>query len=271
MPKIRSMLLLFSIFPKRPLEFYDRVIASLEMQVERLWVQSSEYEVASVEEGMQGVERVLRRELTSFPTEQVEDEVRQRIESIRYDAPFPMFHNADFSLARFCYQVCRAMRPNIVLETGVAYGVTSAFILKALEITGHGILHSVDLPPLVRNAEQFVGSLIPEVLKHRWRLHRGSTKRVLSSLLPQLGQVDIFIRDSLHTYRNMLWELQTVVPYLGPQAIVIADDVDENRAFQDFVTRAQPAFSVVVQEADMKRLFGVSIFLVHNHYQQSGE
>jgi predicted O-methyltransferase YrrM len=40
------------------------------------------------------------------------------------------------------------MSPNIVLETGAAYGVTSAFIVQALEVNRKGTLISVDLPPL---------------------------------------------------------------------------------------------------------------------------
>ncbi|RMG03228.1 MAG: hypothetical protein D6735_08975 [Acidobacteria bacterium] len=72
----------------------------------------------------------------------------------------------------------------MVLETEVGYGVTSAFILKALEVNGHGTLHSVDLPPLGCDADQFVGILIPELLKYRWQLHRGVSRRVLPSLLP---------------------------------------------------------------------------------------
>ena len=35
-----------------------------------------------------------------------------------------------------------------VVETGVAHGVTSRFILEALERNGRGFLWSIDLPPL---------------------------------------------------------------------------------------------------------------------------
>lgn len=164
-------------------------------------------------------------------------------------------------LARTCYAFCRALKLQVVLETGVAYGVTSAFILKALEVNNGGLLHSVDLPPLGHNADKFVGILIPEALKHRWRLHRGISKRVLSRLLPQLAQVDVFVHDSLHTYRNMQRELQLVTPYLARPAVVIADDVDGNLAFLEWVNSTCPAFWAILREVEKKSLFGVSVFL----------
>ncbi len=110
-------------------------------------------------------------------------------------APFTTRHHADLSLARLCYAVCRLLRPEIVLETGVAYGVTTALVLKALQVNGKGRLYSIDLPPLGENADAFVGYLVPEALRARWTVNRGVSKRVLPQLLPRLGRVDLFIPD----------------------------------------------------------------------------
>src|ERR1700753_2154729 len=41
-------------------------------------------------------------------------------------------HDADAGLADFCYVICRALRPRVVVETGVGSGVTTSFILQAL-------------------------------------------------------------------------------------------------------------------------------------------
>jgi hypothetical protein len=49
-----------------------------------------------------------------------------------------------FEAAHFLYALCRLIRPRIVVETGVAAGVSSAFILKALNDNSYGILHSID-------------------------------------------------------------------------------------------------------------------------------
>ena len=256
-----------SLVLRRPVEFYDRVSMLLDGRLEHLRSHPAVYEASTQwQELIPGMEKTIGKRIGTFLNEpafvEMEEMVRRGIDEIRPQAPFSLSHIVDFTLAQLCYMVCRAVKPTVVLETGVAYGVTSVFILKALEVNRHGILHSVDLPPLGRNAEQFVGILIPKALKQHWRLHRGLTKRILPSLLPQLGQVDIFVHDSLHTYRNMLREFQMVAPCLASLAVVIADDVDENRAFHDWVTKAHPAFWAVIQEVEKKSLFGVSI--LHN-------
>jgi hypothetical protein len=261
---VRKVGLLLSLLPTRPLEFYDRVATSLEVRMERLWMRPPTHQPGDWEEVIRGLEAHLRVRMDEVFREpaltKIEGAVRQEIEEIRADAPFSLTHCADFALARLGYAVCRAIRPVVVLETGVAYGVTSAFILQALEVNGAGTLHSVDLPPLGRGADRFVGSLIPAALKARWRLHRGVSRRVLPELLSQLGRVEVFVHDSLHTYRNMRREFRMVAPYLAPRAAVIADDVDGNPAFVDWVERAEPAFWATVQEAEKPGCFGVGVF-----------
>ncbi len=41
-------------------------------------------------------------------------------------APFQANLNASTTLGRICYLAARSLRPRLVMETGVAYGVTSA-------------------------------------------------------------------------------------------------------------------------------------------------
>ena len=89
------------------------------------------------------------------------------------DAPFSLFHNGDFGLGRLCYMLVRVTRPSSVVETGVCYGVTSAFLLQAIRVNGNGCLHSIDFPPFGQSGDEFVGRLVPEQLRSYWRLHRG--------------------------------------------------------------------------------------------------
>ena len=56
--------------------------------------------------------------------------------------------NAGLELGRLCYVLCRFQKPGKVIETSVANGATSAFILQALGKNGGGELYSIDLPPL---------------------------------------------------------------------------------------------------------------------------
>jgi hypothetical protein len=179
---------------------------------------------------------------------EIDAEVRERIERLGAELPFPLAYNAAPSLAKLCYALCRALRPATVVETGVAYGVTSSFITKALGLNGAGELHSVDRPAVQPGVEDYIGALVPHELRSRWTLHRGTSRRILPRLLPELEGVSLFVHDSQHTYRNVSWELRTVTPQLTGRAAVLVDDTAGHRAFEHWVERSRPSFSAVVAE-----------------------
>lgn len=139
------------------------------------------------------------------------------------------------------YAIVRALRPSIVVETGVANGVSSSYILLAMHLNKKGTLHSIDigdksfLPP---NEE--TGWIIPKWLRSRWVLHIGDSKEVLPALLRELKNIDVFIHDSLHTYEHMLFEFLTAWPYLNSGGILISDDALWNPAFTEFCHQMNP-------------------------------
>jgi hypothetical protein len=182
--------------------------------------------------------------------------VRQGLESVA-GGPLNSAHNSDLSLACLCYGVCRSRKPKVVVETGVAHGVTSRFILHALEQNGVGELWSIDLPPLDKKANRFVGAVVPSELRSRWHLVRGATRRHLPKILDRFPSgIDIFLHDSLHTYRNMYWEFETAWQNLN--FLLIADDVEQNDAFHNFVSRVEPKAYCTVKERDKQAAFGVA-------------
>jgi len=148
--------------------------------------------------------------------------------------PFPVdgLHNGTVTLGRLCYLLCRQLKPRLVVETGVAYGVTSAYILQAFADNGYGELSSIDLPPLADDAKSYVGYFIPQELRGRWKLHLGPASRLLPSVLHETGEIDLFVHDSLHTYAHMKWEFETALRSLRPGGVIIADDIEGNRAFE---------------------------------------
>jgi predicted O-methyltransferase YrrM len=154
--------------------------------------------------------------------------------------PFGPLHNGTRTLGRLCYAVCRILRPRTIVETGVAYGVTSAYILQALAENGNGRLHSVDLPPLAIDAEAYVGHLVPLILRERWDLRLGSATEILPLLLGQLETIDVFVHDSLHTYAHMKSEFALALSALRPGGVLIADDVESNRAFEELLGQTAP-------------------------------
>lgn len=147
-------------------------------------------------------------------------------------------------MAMLLYALVRALRPDLVLETGVGAGVSSTYILCALEENRQGRLFSIDLPYLDANGQTTEpGWAIPDELKFRWRLDSGKSHEKLPPALEELKSVDIFFHDSEHSYSNMKWEFETIWPYLRQGGILLADDVYANNAFFEFCKslRARPA------------------------------
>ena len=44
------------------------------------------------------------------------------------------------------------------------------------------------------------------------------------------------MHDSLHTYNNMSFEFNCVKEYMGENSVIVADNVDVNRAFCEFTS-----------------------------------
>jgi predicted O-methyltransferase YrrM len=128
------------------------------------------------------------------------------------------------------YCVCRKVRPATVVETGVASGVSSSYILQSLEDNKAGILHSIDVPLW----ETQSGWIIPDYLRHRWRLIAGRSSDRLPPLLEEVGTIDVFLHDSEHSYENMLWEYQTAWTHLNRGGMLLSHNIDSSNAFSDF-------------------------------------
>ncbi|KKQ47607.1 MAG: hypothetical protein US67_C0049G0001, partial [Candidatus Woesebacteria bacterium GW2011_GWD1_38_10] len=154
------------------------------------------------------------------------------------------------------YFQIRKYRPSIVLETGVAAGVSSGYILRALKDNHKGKLYSIDLPfqwytygnhelhldslPPGRNS----GYLVPDDLKTRWHLLIGDTYQLLPKLLQQLKTVDVFFHDSEHTYKTMTFEYNQAWPHIKKNGLLLSDDIDFNHAFNKFIKKHSPKYFV---------------------------
>lgn len=160
------------------------------------------------------------------------------------------------SLVQVIWAVVRHLKPRIVLETGVARGVSSAVVLSALEVNGQGDLWSIDLPPMNPRGRVATGSAVPETLKSRWHYVRGASRRRLPVLLDTLGSVEVFIHDGLHTEQNMKFEFGSVWPRLADGGFLISDDAGVNRAFVNFA-ESQDRQPSLVLEADGVGLVGM--------------
>ena len=165
---------------------------------------------------------------------------------------FNGYNDGDAALVRVIWCLVRHLKPTNVVETGVAHGFTSRFILEALQRNGAGQLSSIDRPPLDPAMQKQIGIAIGGRLRHRWTLIAGTSRRCLPALLSRLGTIDLFIHDSLHTERNVRFELDRAWARLRPGGALVVDDVDSNWGFHSFL-KAYPDNANLVCEAEPVR------------------
>jgi hypothetical protein len=162
--------------------------------------------------------------------------------------------DADQAFARAVWCLVRHLRPSKVVETGVARGVTTRFVLEALERNRNGRLWSIDLPPLLEHTlREETAAAVPESSRGRWQYVEGSSRRRLPQLLSELGEIDLFIHDSMHTARNVLFEVNMAKAAMGSFGAVVVDDVHMNAAFRSY---AGPT-TLVCRSDDGAGAFGI--------------
>jgi predicted O-methyltransferase YrrM len=172
---------------------------------------------------------------------------------------FGGWDDADPALARSIYCLAVHLRPRRVVETGVARGLTSRFLLEGLEHNGEGELSSIDLPPLMdRRLEEEVGAAVPLRLRPRWTYIRGSSRRRLPDLLANLGTIDLFAHDSIHTGRNVLFELEHAWAALRPGGVAVVDDVQYSRGFSEFIDN-HPGHHYLIGQSNSGRIIGFAL------------
>ncbi len=145
---------------------------------------------------------------------------------------------ADTNLAELEYVVVRALRPSVVVETGVWRGLSSWALLAALHANQHGELISIDFPPLDAAQKVEVGHLVPAYLKDRWTLELGPSRQVLPQVLARKGLVDVFVHDSDHTTPNMTREFRVAWRAMTSKGVLMSDDIEANHSFVRFARQA---------------------------------
>lgn len=146
------------------------------------------------------------------------------------------------------YSIIREEKPEIVVETGVANGLSSLSILKALEKNGMGELYSVDYPLRYNEAtkeqkqnfavipsDKNSGWMVPDYLTKNWTLIEDKSQSALPKLYNNIDSIDVFIHDSDHSFSCMSFEYELAYNWLKNNGILISDDIDHNNAFRKFI------------------------------------
>lgn len=255
---------LMGLMATRPVEFYDRSRAIVEDKIfKKVWPNRHEYEQLEWQVLLNHLGKIHQQDANAILAEQEYQEAREHClqvtESLRDNPPIPIEHNPDDYMIQLAYLAVRLLKPKNVVEIGVAYGNVSTMTLAAMAKNGQGKLSSIDLKPLRKNAQDYIGYMIPEHFRSSWELHRGASVRVLPKLLKELPSVDLSIHDSLSTYRNHKQELKLVAPYLSSHSGVIVNCAGQSKAFYEFNQAHSPQFTNCVHAKTEPDLIGFSI------------
>ncbi|MFL2600050.1 MAG: class I SAM-dependent methyltransferase [Flavobacteriaceae bacterium] len=159
----------------------------------------------------------------------IRDDSRSKLKKIKYDLGGGGFYPLLFFIVKY-------IKPNIVVETGVAAGFSSYAILKAIDENNKGRLYSSDFPYFrIPNPERFIGIIIPEVLKKHWELFIDGDDLNLLRISKKIKGIDIFHYDSDKSYFGREKALNILKKNIGDNTILIMDDIQDNSFFYDYV------------------------------------
>ena len=135
--------------------------------------------------------------------------------------------------AMFLYDLVRAVRPDRVIEVGVAAGGSTALLLLALAdagiaLEGQPVLHSFELHPFcyfdrTRPVGSAVAEMVPE-LAHGVKLHVRGTAAAAAAAL-RAHPVSLALIDADHRHPCPTADLLTLLPALRPGAWVALHDI----------------------------------------------
>lgn len=170
------------------------------------------------------------------------------------------YSDGDSSLCRAAWCTVRHARPQVVIETGVARGVTSRVVLEALQANDRGHLWSIDLPyPFDHELHDQIGVAVSDACRARWSYLAGSSSQRLPPLIGEVSHVEMFIHDSLHTARNTVFEMELAASAMPTGGVMLIDDIAMHKGFAAFAGRHPEYETIVCPSADRTGLFGIAV------------
>jgi len=133
------------------------------------------------------------------------------------------------------HAIARLLRPEHVVEVGVSSGVSSAYLLAALEKNGRGTLHSADLPSRPSRSANGRGAswslplgmssgwAVPPRLCRGWDLRLGDKADVVPQLARELRRIDLVVYDVPHNEADLIREFAELDPRMPRGAVAIVD------------------------------------------------
>lgn len=137
------------------------------------------------------------------------------------------------------YALVRALKPRVVVETGIKHGLGSLIVLVALrrnsEEGSEGRLISFDTDP-------YSGWVVPEDLRGGWQPVFASTFDAMESALAEV-EVDLFICDTPPSDEIESFEVGVALRHAAPRIVLIAGSGNRTTALRELVLEAGGAYT----------------------------
>jgi predicted O-methyltransferase YrrM len=148
-------------------------------------------------------------------------------------------------------------KPNIILETGVAAGLSSRCILEAIKKNSKGVLYSSDFPYFrLNNPEKYIGIMVPEELKKNWRLEILGDVKNIKKFKSEINHADIIFYDSDKRYSGKINFFKSINSLIKSNTIIVVDDLHNDSFFLEYVKEMKCKNWFIV-ESKRKHIVGI--------------
>ncbi len=165
-----------------------------------------------------------------------------------------------FGLRVGWYAVARALKPRLVVETGIKHGLGSFVLLAALERNARegnpGRLISFDADP-------FSGWMVAERMRENWQPIFASTFDALDATL-EGHEVDLFICDTPSDYQIESFEMRTAMRHASKDITLIAGNGDRTTALPELVAEMSGEYHHFVERPRRHIYPGAGLGLARN-------
>jgi hypothetical protein len=81
----------------------------------------------------------------------------------------------------------------------------------------------------------------------------------MPSVVAKAGRVELFIHDSLHTFKNTLFEMEQAATAMPAGGVMLIDDIRSHDGFTTFARRHPEYKTIMVSTPDRIGAFGIAV------------